>query len=267
MFALSVMEKLKIMHNDLHGNNILVMTLPTPVKMIFKNRDKTWLIETKYIPYIFDWDFSYSPDLGPNPKIIPEYIVLNMSNKFDDKFDLYVFLCYLSLNEYILKYNKQKLSWDLKKLAQFHLDKTSTWKENQKGVLLLTLKQYNLIEKYNPIAHENIIMKIESATTKKVEKINVRFGVYKLTGEQIRSIIPRFFADDLENILFKLGEYNDTQGTRRYILIAETFQCRPATRSRKFPTPLQLLDKGFNELLIPAGSIPPVTPFVYNMPL
>ena len=62
-YALFVMEKYKIMHNDLHINNIFIETLHQPTTITYRLGEYAFPIITKYIVYIYDWDRGYCEEL------------------------------------------------------------------------------------------------------------------------------------------------------------------------------------------------------------
>lgn len=92
VYSLAIMGILKINHNDLHPRNILVVELPEPIDMIFQVSKTQYAISTKFVPYLFDWDYAYVKEFGPN-HFIEEFDFL--SNKFSPKRDLYILMCYL----------------------------------------------------------------------------------------------------------------------------------------------------------------------------
>lgn len=51
-------EKNGFMHNDLHTNNILVMTLDTPIWIEYRYKDKPLWVYTKHIMMIIDYGMS-----------------------------------------------------------------------------------------------------------------------------------------------------------------------------------------------------------------
>lgn len=100
IFALSVMERFKMMHNDLHSGNVLVLKLPSYTIMKFVYNDKEQYIKTRYVPYIFDWDLSYVECLGKNIFLEKDHCAeFGVCNSFDPYFDLYTVTCDLWLNK------------------------------------------------------------------------------------------------------------------------------------------------------------------------
>lgn len=97
MFSLIAMQIVKVVHYDLHPGNILVEELQTPIDLEYKlTPDLTFTIpNVTYKIYIFDWDLSYSQDLGPNYKIVNFYPNFGIRNELNPIFDIFTILCYL----------------------------------------------------------------------------------------------------------------------------------------------------------------------------
>jgi len=97
-YSLELVQRYRIVHNDFHAGNVLVMTLPEIVTMGFDVDGEKYKIRTRYIPYLFDWDLGYCELFGPNPKIEDEfYHKINIYNRFNKKIDFYMLLCTLKL--------------------------------------------------------------------------------------------------------------------------------------------------------------------------
>lgn len=77
LYALALLEEHKILHNDLHPDNMRVDKLSAPVNLCFTVNDTRGTIKyqftTSYILYIYDWDFSYCKEIGTNPKLSPDF--------------------------------------------------------------------------------------------------------------------------------------------------------------------------------------------------
>ncbi|MBS0628478.1 MAG: hypothetical protein JSS09_09755, partial [Verrucomicrobia bacterium] len=100
VYALTVMQRFKISHNDLHSNNILVMIMDEPVIMKYIADKKVFKIQTKYIPYIYDWDLGSHTLLGKNPKLDTYFREeINITGEFMDIRDIYTLFCYLGIDE------------------------------------------------------------------------------------------------------------------------------------------------------------------------
>ena len=104
---LYTMKLVRLQHNDLHYKNIIIQKFDTPVKLNYRVDfyDKTrnevfcedFVIETKYVLKIFDWDLSYHVSLNDNPKLKDYYYKkIGIVNKFIGGYDLYTIMCYLN---------------------------------------------------------------------------------------------------------------------------------------------------------------------------
>lgn len=88
-----------VSHQDLHLSNILVEELDQRTDLFYTIDDKTsFQVRTRFIARLFDWDTAYVKSLGKNKFLSPEdcqtYGHCNVSNR---KFDLFLFLCRLSM--------------------------------------------------------------------------------------------------------------------------------------------------------------------------
>lgn len=97
VFSLSVMSKYRLMHNDLHyGNFLLSKSEPVKDYIYIADEKNMYRITTNKIPYIFDWDLSYSDLYGKNKKLDNrECLAYGWCNLYREKHDLYLFLCHL----------------------------------------------------------------------------------------------------------------------------------------------------------------------------
>ena len=89
--ALTILANVKLQHNDLHVDNILILQHEEP--QTFKYGDTS--IKTIYQVLIFDWDMAWSPYIGENKKLIymcEEYGICGEGN-FNKYFDLYTVMC------------------------------------------------------------------------------------------------------------------------------------------------------------------------------
>ena len=108
-YALYVLENLKIMHNDLHKKNILIETLSEPTLLTYKLDKYVFVINTKYIVYIYDWDRGYCEKLNKNPILNLSCSFYNSCNFFVKNKDLYSFLCKFSFLPKLPFYDKSVL--------------------------------------------------------------------------------------------------------------------------------------------------------------
>jgi hypothetical protein len=96
LYSLIVMERLKLCHGDIHGKNILVLILKDYVKLYYSYNDyyskKTFEIKTRYIPQIFDWNFSNRhEDKKSQNEYLEEFPLMGLKN-WNPRTDLYLFL-------------------------------------------------------------------------------------------------------------------------------------------------------------------------------
>jgi serine/threonine protein kinase len=97
MYNLTLFEDFKLMHNDLHTNNILVVIQDQPVKLCYMYDNSLYTVKTKYVIKFFDWDLSYMERLGLNEKIEDDFWRnIGIKNEFKSKFDLFTVLCYFN---------------------------------------------------------------------------------------------------------------------------------------------------------------------------
>lgn len=109
LYALRVMARMGINHNDLHYENILVTEYNNPVKLSFREEDGTYVnLTTKYVPYIFDWDISYVEHLGRNYLLDHVLCKANgLCNINSDYKDVYIMICVLSNIIKVMEYFKK----------------------------------------------------------------------------------------------------------------------------------------------------------------
>lgn len=166
VYSLAVMGTLRINHNDLHPNNILVVQLPEPIDMIFQIGKTQYAINTDLVPYIFDFDFSYAEKFGPNQYII-DYDFLTF-DKFSPKRDLYILMCELfgpkTFGEEFIEYSH------------------ATQKELE--------KQLNLTEE----------QALELAFF--AEQNDIKGELFKMSGEQLNKIAPGTVDPNVKKLMF-----------------------------------------------------------------
>jgi len=99
IYTLKVLTLNGISHQDLHLSNILVEELDDAVELNYiVDHETSFRLQTRFVVRIFDWDAAYVKSLGNNkflsPKDCKMYGHCNVSNR---KFDLFLFLCRLSM--------------------------------------------------------------------------------------------------------------------------------------------------------------------------
>lgn len=215
IIALCAMQKFKIRHNDLHLNNILVVILEEEVELNFKILGDFYLVKTRYIPCIFDWDFSYVESLGDNPKLnSADCWEDNMCNVYEPRFDLYTFMCYLYM--YL-------------KFEMFPNYQNEIMKERE-----------NLFEE------ENILINL-TLTEEEKNKIEIYRTItpflYKIPISELHNIFGnrlnnKYNFEHIKSLKFSMTENPD--GT--YTLFPKPgFHCRPETFTENMETPLEMI--------------------------
>jgi hypothetical protein len=101
IYTLTIFEDKHLKHNDLHGGNIFIETLPDEISLFYANdvygKANSYLkLKTKYIAKIYDFDSSsvyYNPSIPRNFSL--DFVYCNFAgqcNGINPKFDLYTFL-------------------------------------------------------------------------------------------------------------------------------------------------------------------------------
>lgn len=86
----------KLVHNDLHHDNIFIKDLGESVYMNYIINGKSMLIKTRYQPLIYDFDRSYSEMYGENELLNGYFYDLHSQcNIFIENKDIIKILCYL----------------------------------------------------------------------------------------------------------------------------------------------------------------------------
>jgi len=91
IYSISLMTHYRLVHNDMHQENILIVTFEEPVKLcyeipVFDGGSKKFLISTRHVVYLFDWDMSFCQYVGHNPRIRYNFIhgMYNIFNPYQD---------------------------------------------------------------------------------------------------------------------------------------------------------------------------------------
>ena len=223
VYSLAVMAKFKLVHNDLHSDNILVVDHIDPVASVFKVGKHKFLIKSRYVPYIFDWDFAYSPLLGDNGKIKDdEYYCgkLNLCNSFDPRFDIYTLFCIIQFRDIVSK------TYDVQ---------TTRTKEgyvpvnNRHRQMFIDRKGYPISRK-----EQEALLRLPNHYLR---------GHYKLSRAQINEVFERKTINDylpkVSHVLLEV--YLNNRGNPEIIIQKGTL-CRPTAFSDDMPTARELLD-------------------------
>lgn len=233
IYALALLNIFKIVHNDLHTGNVLVMILDAPVKLKFIVKEISYLIETKYIPYLYDWDLSYSEQLGENEKLhsLQEF---NITNTLDSYRDLYTLFCYLFTRS-------ARIPPSVKIYSSSHTLRT---KENKSLKMHINYKEMKKLIASQPV--------VQTDNT-----------IYKLSRAQfvdaVRDANKRGLPDDMKTIYFFV--YGTGQLDSYILEIWNPFECRMTAVSSNFKTPLELLKTEFKEFVSNEDA-----PYTYDLP-
>ena len=215
IYSVACMNLFRINHNDFHTGNILVAEFEKPISLSFEVKGQIFAFETYYIPYLFDWDFSYSSLLGKNPKIL-KTSHMNIFHDFHPCKDLYTLFCLLNFEGPVASQYKQPE-------VERTLEKTE---------ISLTENQYEDIpRKFKPFIFDDDSG--SSVYKVKVFDLIKEIGIINIDLESL---------DTLTTVYFILYTNVD-----KYILqFWEGFQCRWTTVDKdNLPTPVQLmLNKG-----------------------
>ena len=94
IYALHVMETLRLSHNDLHTGNILIQTLAQPVTLTYRIYGTVYQVTTRFIAYVYDWDFAVCDELGQNLKVTQQWCREQcVAMEFRSKYDLFFLAC------------------------------------------------------------------------------------------------------------------------------------------------------------------------------
>jgi hypothetical protein len=87
-----VMECARIVHGDLHSQNVIVNPLELPVTLAYVLEDRVYDFKTRFTVHVFDFDRSFAAQLGPNKHFKP--------HKLAPQFDLGTVLCFVAGSMY-----------------------------------------------------------------------------------------------------------------------------------------------------------------------
>jgi hypothetical protein len=230
-YSLELMQRFGIVHYDFHQQNILVVDFVISLPFEFFVEGEKFSFYSRYVPYLFDWDFSYCEPIGDNPKLY-EYTYLNMFNKMSKKADLYTLLCVLyesyDYNEFYSKISKKKIDIKEKSMS-----------------IDIPERMAEKILKYQPYA------------IRKDNKGNF-INIYKFSKKQLDEIFERDF--EMNYAILELNK--DEKGY--FIQFRNPFLCRNTMIPKDFPTPLELIKTRFIAFKRDLEDLK--SPFSYTMP-
>lgn len=140
LYALYLMQGMKLVHNDLHLGNILLEKLSKPVQVTCGE----FKFSTKLIPRLFDWDFAYCPRLGDNPKFLDRWAhYAHIGNNFRKNSDYFQFLCGMQ-NEGVDISNYVPVSMNFSWRSKTSVNKQKKTTKEQSKLLLKYMKMHHL---------------------------------------------------------------------------------------------------------------------------
>ena len=222
IYSIELLNILRIVHNDLHINNILVADFgeENKIPMIFMAKGKIFQINARFVPYLFDWDRSYSEKLGPNPRIEEEKSGF-ITNEFNPYRDLYTVFCNLTI-----------LSTGPSFISRYTGNEITKKKETGQSVMILSKREVDKIDEldksiYSRIDNNHIVYKLSRAEFNEIVKNSDQRGLPK----------------DIDTIYFEilLDEKN-----KNHLVLWNPLTCRLTANSSQFPTSAELLREEFS---------------------
>lgn len=148
LYTLEVLRQKHISHYDLHFTNIIIVQFSSNFKIKFNTgTNESYVIETDMIPFIYDWDMSYSEKLGDNLQLDVYKGSWFRTNKFKVDYDLYSFLCFLDSD-----YPNVRSHIDFLEVISKHPD-FNTLEQKNKGICRVEgidnlMSPLNILKKY-----------------------------------------------------------------------------------------------------------------------
>ena len=227
-YALAVMERFSIVHNDLHTGNILIMKLPMKINICLGYNNKFANFSTRYIPLIFDWDNSYVEELGPNP-YLEDQKVFGMYNSYDSRRDLYTFMCY-----FVNTISRPKW-YDYPLIKKQHKN-TFIIITEQEAKTILSAKHY-MIGK-NPV-NENQDILVFKLSKAELDSF--------LTEQNSKDGLELLVADIAGDVYVYILHKQDNNGVDEWQLyLWNPYECRMSNIPERFPTISELCDNIFS---------------------
>ena len=191
LFQISVacyaMSLSKMVHNDLHDNNIFIKDLGVEKYFLYNIDDKKIVIKTRYVPLIYDFDRGYQQKLGSNPSITGRSLcsVYSQCNVFVENKDIIKSLCYV-----YKRVNKDYVKNDIINILS----------KNSLGKLLLK-DTYNLISKEDGLKRcflqyvDDIDSQDKAIPIKWYENFNDTLSIVK----NISSKLPSYSVENIDD--------------------------------------------------------------------
>ena len=181
IYSVACMNLFRINHNDLHNKNILVSEFENPIPMSFEVQGQIFAFETRYVPYLFDWDFAYSSLLGKNPKI-HGYKHINIYYDFHPCKDLYTLFCYLNFTGIVPSQYRRKESEYTRNKHRIPID-SNIYERIQDKYEPYTKNIYN--NKVYKVKRDELVYEIgiRPLFFQNIPNINIHFIVVKESGD------------------------------------------------------------------------------------
>lgn len=95
LYTIYMLNANDINHNDLHAANIILDDWrDDEMDRFYVHNAQTYIVDTPYVPRIFDWDMAFVPSLGPNSRLNNR---TDGTNTFVSKYrDMLRFICSIS---------------------------------------------------------------------------------------------------------------------------------------------------------------------------
>lgn len=248
IFSLVVMNRFRLVHNDLHADNILVSKLSRPITLYYKYKQKIFKITTQYVPYIFDWDRAFSDLLGPNKLLDKTYCdMVNTCNRFSSKFDLDTLLCLLDYPEPF----------------------TQIFRKDRLKSNILNKRRIELPRNFNKTTFKTRFRPFYIYDDRKRDGIMYGTKVYRLSSLELQSQFGRQWV--YENFDRRIVE-SEVKGApdtsfphitsltfyiqKNYLYTLNVFTCRFNSLSPHTPTPDQILEDRFFDIFITRRELP-----------
>lgn len=209
MHAIYVMNCIQLVHHDMHLDNILMVRIPKR-RMLFVIDNKKFLVETEYLPLIFDWDRSYCEKLGDNFFIDGRMCdEVGICNYYEENYDLYLLLCHLALGR-----------TDLAQYAK----STPYYSE------LMIATEKEAVYPVTPEEVKRIVSLFPQGQT-----------LFKIGRYQLLNMVPSLYRykifPHIRQFAFYLIEHKD----KYYIQLHRRYPCRPMNLDDRYPTAKELL--------------------------
>jgi hypothetical protein len=270
-WALECMRRLQITHNDLHPQNILIAVLSAPIDLHFllserfeniesdlylKADSKHFHIHTKYIPYIYDWNYGLAPALGKNPMLLSGIGKTLLAECSYPSRDLYTLFC-------SLKFGTTGLV--PKELTSPYRTEYTLLKESAEPIAFLTEGDISyLLNNYTRIPADTYMFKLSNREFKQLLKRfpNSKFNNLTLANPIIEVVSAKILKKR------QINRGITSPDSRPMLTLYNPYYCRLVNPS-DFKTPIEYLhSKRFHKFSVGNfHDFPHNLPHLYTMKL